>query len=105
MKEQIIAEVSIVPIGMTGPSLSPYVSACLHILENTPDIKYQLTAMGTIIEGPLEQVLELIQQMHEVPFRMGMQRVVTNIKIDDRRDKPASIESKVESVIKSPPLP
>jgi len=98
MKERIIAEVSIVPIGTPTSSLSQYVSACLHVLQKASDIQYQLTAMGTIIEGPLERVLELIQQMHEVPFGMGVQRVVTTIKIDDRRDKLVTIEGKVESV-------
>ena len=54
--------------------------------------------MGTIIEGPLEQVLELAQRMHEVPFALGSKRVLTTIKIDDRRDKLATIESKVTAV-------
>jgi uncharacterized protein (TIGR00106 family) len=54
--------------------------------------------MGTIIEGPLARVLELAQKMHEVPFAKGVQRVVTLISIDDRRDKPATAESKVKAV-------
>jgi len=37
--------------------------------------------------------------MHEAPFAQGAKRVLTTIKIDDRRDKPITIESKVEAVI------
>jgi uncharacterized protein (TIGR00106 family) len=54
--------------------------------------------MGTIIQGPLGRVLELVQQMHEIPFNMGAKRVSTTISIDDRRDKLATIESKVKAV-------
>ena len=101
MRGHVIAEVSIVPIGTPACSLGQYVGSCLRIVEDTPNIRYELTAMGTIIEGSLERVLELVQRMHEVPFGMGVQRVVTTIKIDDRRDKLATIEDKVESVLKS----
>jgi uncharacterized protein YqgV (UPF0045/DUF77 family) len=37
-------------------------------------------------------------KMHEVPFEAGALRVVTTIKIDDRRDKEASAKEKVKAV-------
>ena len=98
MKEQVIAEVTIIPLGTATTSLSHYVAACLDTVRQAQDISYQLTAMGTIIQGPLERVLELVPKMHEVPFAMGAKRVVTIINIDDRRDKPITIEGKVKAV-------
>jgi len=98
MKESVIAEIKIIPIGTAATSLSRYIAACIDTLKQAQDISYQLTAMGTIIQGPLERVLELAQKMHEVPFTMGVKRVVTTISIDDRRDKPITIESKVQAV-------
>lgn len=38
--------------------------------------------------------------MHESVFDENVSRVVTTIKIDDRRDKPLSIEGKLKSVEK-----
>ncbi len=98
MKEPVIAEIHIIPIGTATTSLSRYVAACLNTVKQAQGISYQLTAMGTIIQGPLERVLELAQEMHEVPFTMGAKRVVTTINIDDRRDKAATIDSKVKAV-------
>ena len=98
MKEQVIAEMKIVPLGTTTTSLSNYVAACLDIVKQAQDVSYQLTAMGTIIQGPLERVLDLAQKMHEVPFAMGAKRVLTNVTIDDRRDKLATMESKVKAI-------
>jgi len=99
MKEQVIAEIHTLPLGTATTSLSQYVAACIETVKQAQDISYQLTAMGTIIQGPLERVLELAQKMHEVPFTMGARRVVTTINIDDRRDKPATIEGKVKAVL------
>ena len=98
MKGSVIAEIRIVPLGTATTSLSRYVAACLEAVKQAQGIDYQITAMGTIVQGPLEQILELAQKMHEVPFAMGAKRVATNINIDDRRDKPSSIEYKVKAV-------
>ncbi len=98
MKEQVITEISIVPLATATTSLSRYIAACINTVKQAQDVSYQLTAMGTIIQGPLERVLELAQKMHEVPFAMGVKRVVTTISIDDRRDKSITIDSKVKAV-------
>jgi uncharacterized protein (TIGR00106 family) len=100
MPQQVIAEISITPLGTASTSLSHYVAACVDILKQAPEVSYQLTAMGTIIQGPLGRVLELAGKMHQAPFAQGAQRVVTTIKIDDRRDKPLTIEGKVQAVVK-----
>ncbi len=55
--------------------------------------------MGTIVEGELEDIMKVIMQMHEVPFENKAKRVSTSIKIDDRRDKTATMEKKVDAVI------
>ncbi len=94
----VVAEVSIVPIGTKTPSISKYVAHALRVLSEAKDIKYELTAMGTIIEGDLEKVLNVVKQMHEVTFAEGIVRVLTTIKIDDRRDKTLSIDGKIGSV-------
>ncbi len=101
MKETVIAEIKILPLGTATTSLSRYIAACINTVKQAQDISYQLTAMGTIIQGSLERVLELAQKMHEVPFAMGAKRVVTIINIDDRRDKSATMESKVKAVIQA----
>ncbi|MBW1743390.1 MAG: MTH1187 family thiamine-binding protein [Deltaproteobacteria bacterium] len=92
-----IAEVSIVPIGTQSTSVSSYVAACLKVLEES-GLTYELHGMGTIVEGGLKELFEVVLRMHEVPFEAGALRVVTTVKVDDRRDKKASAKDKVESV-------
>ncbi|MBD0383906.1 MTH1187 family thiamine-binding protein [Paenibacillus sedimenti] len=93
-----IAEFTIIPIGTATTSLSGYVADLHKELEKHKDVTFQMTAMGTILEGPIDRLLEVIRAVHEVPFINGAQRVSTSIKIDDRRDKQASISQKMQSV-------
>lgn len=92
-----IAQVSIVPLGTGSTSLSPFVARVAGWLEEK-GVKYQLTPMGTILEGEAPEILALIAQMHELPFEAGAARVMTLINLDDRRDKKATAQGKVESV-------
>jgi uncharacterized protein (TIGR00106 family) len=54
--------------------------------------------MSTVIEGELDVIFEIVRKMHEVPFENGAKRVITSISIDDRRDKRASMDQKINSV-------
>ena len=92
-----IVFVTIAPLGTAGTSLSRYVAGVERILRNS-GLKHELTAMGSIIEGNLDEILPVLREMHEQPFGQGAARVSTLIKIDDRRDKPGSIEGKIRSV-------
>ncbi len=96
----VIAEVSIVPIGTKTPSVSEYVAKAIKVLREEKGVKYQLTAMGTLVEGELDEVLEAVKKMHECLFDEDVKRVVSTIRIDDRRDKMLTISYKIESVMK-----
>ena len=93
-------DISVAPIGTGGPSVSEYIAGAVRILKNEPGIKYELTAMNTVIEGDLEHLLSLVKRMHDSAFNSGIQRVVTTVRIDERRDKPLTIEGKKEAVRK-----
>ncbi len=91
-------DISVVPVGTKSPSVSQYVAGAVRILQNEPGIKYELTAMNTIIEGDLEHLLALARRMHQSAFDAGVERVVTTIRIDERRDKPLTMSGKIAAV-------
>ena len=93
-----IAEITIIPIGTADTSLSQYVADIHRILQQSSSIRYELTPMSTIIEGELDVLFSVIRQLHEVPFASGVKRVSTSIKIDDRRDKESTMQSKLQAV-------
>ena len=100
---KVVAEISVVPLGTGNPGVSEFVAACVSVLDKRKSISYRLTPMGTIMEGPLDEILAVTREMHEAPFRKGALRVVTTLKIDDRRDKALSMKGKIASVRKKMP--
>lgn len=95
-----VVEVTVVPLGTGTPSLSSYVAQCESVLSRYKNLKHTLTPMSTVIEGDLDVILEVIREMHEVPFKLGVKRVSTHINIDDRRDKKLTMKGKIEAVEK-----
>ena len=98
MKQSVIAELKVLPFGTPTASLSIYVKAVLGVIRNNKDVTYQVTPMATIVQGPLPKIMALVQEIHEVPFKMGVNRVLTSVVIDDRRDKAITMDSKVKAV-------
>lgn len=96
-----IMEISVVPVGTEDSSISGYVACSEDVLKRSKGIKWQVTAMGTIVESDsLDELFSIARKMHEEAMLCGVKRVFTDISIDDRRDKQMSMEAKVESVMK-----
>jgi uncharacterized protein (TIGR00106 family) len=91
----VILELSVAPLGM-GESVSPYVSRCLEIIEQS-GLDYQLHAMGTLVEGELDQVLDVMRRCIEVTAA-ECPRVTCSAKLDYRRGHSGRLRSKVASV-------
>ena len=92
-----LMEISVVPLGLGTTSVGDYIASLVDYLQ-THHIPYRLTDMGTVIEGAVADLLNWARVLHELPFRQGVQRVVTHISIDDRRDKKVSLGDKTASV-------
>ena len=95
-----IVAVSIAPTG-EGPSVGEYVTAALRVLDDQVDVRWELGAIFTTLEGDLDTIFLLVRRMQEAVFAKGARRVGTVIKIDDRRDAPSRMEDKVASVRRS----
>lgn len=91
----MVVEFSVVPIGR-GEELAGPVARILDIVDKS-GLPYQLTAMGTIVEGDWEAVLGLVRRCHEA-MRAETGRVYTHIAIDDRPRTSGRIAGKVREV-------
>lgn len=92
-----MAAVSIYPVG-ESVSLSKYVAATQRVLEQQDRVRHQLGPMFTTLEGEVDDIFAVIRQMQEAVFAMGARRVSTTVKMDDRRDKPITMEGKIQAV-------
>lgn len=90
-----MAEFSVVPVGK-GESLSEYVAECIKIVKESK-LDYRLTPMGTVLEGEYDEVMGVIRRCHMRLMEL-CPRVITTIKIDDRKGRKNAIEAKIDSV-------
>ncbi|MEN8199252.1 MAG: MTH1187 family thiamine-binding protein [Thermodesulfobacteriota bacterium] len=91
-----LMQFTIIPMG-EGISVGEHVAAIQKRLEGE-GATYRLTDMATVVEGDAQELFGLLAKIYETPFANGAVRVVTNITIDDRRDKEIHIGEKIKSV-------
>ena len=93
----VISQLSIAPVG-EGINLSKYVKKVIYVLKKN-NIKFETNAMATVIETEdLKTLFEVVEEAHKAVMNSGTSRVITELKIDDRQDKPATIGSKLKSI-------
>ncbi|MCX7913415.1 MAG: MTH1187 family thiamine-binding protein [Thermodesulfovibrionales bacterium] len=91
----MLTEFSIVPIGV-GSSLSDKLAIVLKIIDES-GITYRVNPMGTVVEGTWEETMDLIKKCRDALMETE-ERIIINIKIDDRKSKHNAIEEKIASV-------
>ena len=94
----VVVEISLIPIG-EGTSLSKYVADAQKVLQRL-GVEHLLTPSSTVFQASSrKEALEIIDMLCEEVFKKGAKRLVTTIKIDERRDKPGwGMKYKLESV-------
>jgi uncharacterized protein (TIGR00106 family) len=100
----VVLEFSMFPLDK-GESLSRYVARSLAIIEAS-GLPYQCHAMGTILEGEYDEVMDVVRRCFEA-MAADCQRIECSIKIDYRKGyngrltgKLASVEEKLGHAVK-----
>jgi uncharacterized protein (TIGR00106 family) len=98
-KVTVMADFSIIPIGHGNTSVGKYVGEAVKAISKIKGIRYEITAMGTILEAErLDTILEAVKHAHEAVSKLSVQRIESTLRIDDRRDKPRTLEDKIQTV-------
>ena len=92
------ADLTVIALGRADTSASRYIAEIQRRLERQDRVRYRLHAMGTSLEGTTEDILAVVAELHAVPFELGIPRVYSVLKLDERRDREQTLEDKVESV-------
>ncbi len=92
------ADLTVIALGRPDASASAYIAEIQRRLAAQDRVRYRLHAMGTSLEGSTADVLALVGELHAVPFDLGVPRVYTVLKLDERRDREQTLDDKVASV-------
>lgn len=93
----VLLEFSMYPV-TKGENLSAYVARSLDVIDKS-GLPYQLTPMGTIIEGEWSEVMGVVNACFEA-MQTDCTRIGTQIKIDYRKGHSGRLTSKVDAVEK-----
>lgn len=91
----VLLEFAMSPTG-EGESLSPYVARILDIVDRS-GVTYQLTAMGTILEGDWDEVMGVVGDCFRA-LQADCRRISLNLKMDYRFGSESRLHSKVDAV-------
>lgn len=96
----VIAEISIAPIGTSDTSMGKEIAAAYDAICNIRNLKkVTLTPMSTQVESDnLDDIFQAIHAAHNSTKSVGVKRVISTIRIDERLDKPNTLDEKVQSV-------
>jgi len=98
MSTKIIAEITTYPVG-EGTSLSKYVKEATREIDTYVGIRVIHHPMGTVIEADsLDEIFDVTKRAHEAILKTGALRIITQLRIDDRRDKSRKMEDKVAAI-------
>ena len=92
------ADLTVIALGRAEVGASAYIAEIQRRLAAQDRVRYRLHAMGTELEGETADILAVVGELHAVPFEMGLPRVYTVLKLDDRRDREQTLAEKVQSV-------
>ena len=91
----VLAEFSMFPTDK-GESVSAYVSQVLKVIDDS-GLTYQLTPMGTILEGEWKEVMGVVTACFEV-LQLQCRRVTIILKVDYREGKESRMRSKINKL-------
>jgi uncharacterized protein (TIGR00106 family) len=98
-----VAEIFITPLGTGSPTIRDSIRD-LYGLVRASGLTHELTAMGTLVEGPIEEIFALARRLHDACFDAGggAPRVVTSLRVDERRPDALTLAGKVQGALGGP---
>ncbi|MBS0445182.1 MAG: MTH1187 family thiamine-binding protein [Proteobacteria bacterium] len=91
----VLLEFAMAPLGQ-GESVSAHVARILDVIDRS-GVPYQLTPMGTILEGEWDQVMGVVTDCFRT-LEADCPRISTSIKIDYRAGPAGRLEGKTAKV-------
>ena len=91
----VLLEFSMAPHG-EGESLSAYVARILDVIDRS-GVPYQLTPMGTILEGEWDAVIAVVSACFR-ELERDCTRIGLNLKVDYRQGPGGRLKGKIDKV-------
>src|ERR687893_756562 len=93
------ADLPVIGLGRVEAGASAYLAEIGGRLDGQDRVGFRMHAMGTSLEGSVDDILAVVGELHAVPLELGLPRAYTVLKLDERADRPdQTLDDKVRSV-------
>jgi len=75
-----LVSIQIIPKTENNDDVYTYVDAAIAVIDEA-NIKYQVNALETTMEGELSELLHIIQKMNDKMVGMGASNIISQVKI------------------------
>lgn len=81
--------------------MSDEIAVAFTAIKKTKGLKVILTGMGTQVESSnLKTILDAVEAAHDAVKKVGVYRIISTVRIDQRLDKMDTLEDRVKVVTK-----
>lgn len=92
MNHDVHVAVQIIPLGSNAPY--PLIDKAIEVIARS-GISYQVGAMETVLQGPYDRVMKVIDAAQSACMEAGAEELVVNIKVHRRRAQSISWNEKL----------
>jgi len=94
MNHQVNVAVQVLP---KSKSKEPYalVDEAIKVI-NDSGLRYRVCPFETVIEGPYQDIMSVVEKLQEVCFEKGADEILVYVKIQNRKDGNVTIKEKME---------
>jgi len=94
MKNNVNIAVQVLPQSKVKGSYE-LVDDAIDVIRNS-GLKYQVCPFETVLEGPYDEIMKVIEEVQQACFNNGAEELIVNIKIQNRKDSDVTIEEKMK---------
>lgn len=91
----MIGELRVTPVG-SHEDFARIVAEIVRVVSET-DLQYRVEAMGTSVEGELDEILDLVRRCHQEVRKHG-ERALIELSIDDRAGGEGELVKSIQRV-------
>ena len=71
----------------------PIIDEAIRVIQDS-GIKHRVTPFSTVMEGSMNEVMQVVEKAKDASFKAGADELVLNIQVHMKKDKNVSMEEK-----------
>jgi len=94
MEHNVNLAIQVLPLHKDQAEAYKIIDKAIEIIKNT-GMKYVVCPFETVIEGPYDQIMQLVKDVHEACYAAGASSLLVNMKLHSSAVRDMAIDDKI----------